>query len=77
MLSDVSETKEYKVALTLEEAMGIIKEHEVENTVRFSAIFSTKGFGNISRFNYFPSLPFCFHFAIKLNLKVIRKKLLP
>ena len=40
---------EYKTALSLEEAFRILNDHEIVNTVRFSAIFSTKDFGNTGK----------------------------
>ena len=46
-------TFEVKIALSLQEAMDIIKQLEIENTVRFSIYSSTKEFGSTGkRFHY-------------------------
>ena len=38
-----------KVALSVPEALEIIKEHEIEKTVRFSVYTSTKDFGSTGK----------------------------
>ena len=46
-------TFEVRIALSVQEAMDIIKQHEIENTVRFSIYSSTKEFGSTGkRFHY-------------------------
>ena len=53
-------TFEVKIALSVQEAMDIIKQHEIENTVRFSIYSSTKEFGSTGK-----------HFHYKVQLYIL------
>ena len=53
-------TFKVKIALSVQEAMDIIKQHEIENTVRFSIYSSTKEFGSTGK-----------HFHYKVQLYIL------
>ena len=53
-------TFEVKIALSVQEAMDITKQHEIENTVRFSIYLSTKEFDSTGK-----------HFHYKVHLYIL------